>query len=85
MANLFKASKSFFVFALILFISISSSSARLLRDQSLSAAVPELKLDNPADPAAALSREYGPLLLGFLPKGGIPPSGPSKGTNDFNT
>lgn len=81
MAKLFKVPKLFFLVALILFISASSSSARLLRDQSLSAAVPELKLDIPA----ALSREYGPLLLGFLPKGRIPPSGPSKGTNDFNT
>nr|KYP39433.1 hypothetical protein KK1_039268 [Cajanus cajan] len=28
--------------------------------------------------------KYGPLVLNMLPKGPVPPSGPSKGTNDFN-
>ncbi|KGN45830.1 hypothetical protein Csa_005505 [Cucumis sativus] len=84
MANLFKKLPLFFfLFTLILLISVSSSSARLLRQQSLS---PALKLDIPADPAAPTMTEYESLLLGFLPKGGsIPPSGPSKGTNNFNT
>ncbi|KAG6602588.1 hypothetical protein SDJN03_07821, partial [Cucurbita argyrosperma subsp. sororia] len=87
MANLFKLSKFISVLALILSLSVSSSSsARLLRDLSLSpAALPDLKLDTPADHTTALAVEYGALLLGFLPKGGIPPSGPSKGTNNLNS
>uniref|UniRef100_A0A9I9DLW5 Uncharacterized protein n=1 Tax=Cucumis melo TaxID=3656 RepID=A0A9I9DLW5_CUCME len=87
MAKLFKKLPIFFfLFTLILLISVSSSSARLLRHQSLSPALPGLKLDIPADPTSATTTEYESLLLGFLPKGGsIPPSGPSKGTNNFNT
>ncbi|CAJ2641702.1 unnamed protein product [Trifolium pratense] len=27
---------------------------------------------------------YGPLILNMLPKGKVPPSGPSKGTNNLN-
>ncbi|XP_028778859.1 uncharacterized protein LOC114735338 [Neltuma alba] len=30
------------------------------------------------------ARKYGPLVLNMLPKGGVPPSGPSKGTNNVN-
>ncbi|KAL5734465.1 hypothetical protein ACOSP7_032326 [Xanthoceras sorbifolium] len=29
-----------------------------------------------------LAGKYGPLLLNILPKGGVPPSAPGKGTND---
>lgn len=28
--------------------------------------------------------KYGPLILNMLPKGTVPPSGPSKGTNNSN-
>ncbi|TKY73934.1 hypothetical protein E2542_SST02693 [Spatholobus suberectus] len=28
--------------------------------------------------------KYGPLILNMLPKGPVPPSGPSKGTNSIN-
>lgn len=36
-------------------------------------------------PAKRLAGKYGPLVLNMLPKGGhIPPSGPSKGTNNVN-
>ncbi|KAI3427818.1 uncharacterized protein J3R85_009044 [Psidium guajava] len=30
------------------------------------------------------SRTFGPMFLNFLPKGSLPPSGPSKGTNSLN-
>ncbi|KAL0922541.1 hypothetical protein M5K25_006532 [Dendrobium thyrsiflorum] len=34
---------------------------------------------------AAMSEEiYRPLLLNLLPRGTFPPSGPSKGTNEYN-
>lgn len=32
-----------------------------------------------------LNDKLAPLLLNFLPRGTIPPSGPSKGTNDITT
>ncbi|KAG5148394.1 hypothetical protein JHK82_015275 [Glycine max] len=28
--------------------------------------------------------KYGPMILNMLPKGPVPPSGPSKGTNNLN-
>ncbi|KAJ1384721.1 hypothetical protein SESBI_42283 [Sesbania bispinosa] len=28
--------------------------------------------------------KYGPMILNMLPKGKVPPSGPSKGTNNLN-
>ncbi|KAJ0047212.1 hypothetical protein Pint_06639 [Pistacia integerrima] len=31
-----------------------------------------------------ISGKYQPLVLNILPKGTVPPSGPSKGTNDVN-
>ncbi|XVE86037.1 hypothetical protein DITRI_Ditri18aG0004200 [Diplodiscus trichospermus] len=34
-------------------------------------------------PTPRLAGKYGPMILGMLPKGGVPSSGPSKGTNDI--
>ncbi|KAJ8763998.1 hypothetical protein K2173_004870 [Erythroxylum novogranatense] len=33
---------------------------------------------------SGISRRYGPMILNMLPKGAIPSSGPSKGTNSIN-
>ncbi|KAJ6757765.1 hypothetical protein OIU74_026939 [Salix koriyanagi] len=34
--------------------------------------------------SARLAGKFGPMILNLLPKGTVPPSGPSKGTNSLN-
>ncbi|XWS65605.1 hypothetical protein CRYUN_Cryun05aG0128000 [Craigia yunnanensis] len=36
-------------------------------------------------PTQRLTGKYGPMILSMLPKGPVPSSGPSKGTNDVKT
>ncbi|GFZ15095.1 hypothetical protein Acr_24g0012850 [Actinidia rufa] len=75
---------------LFIFLIISqSSSARLLKDSSHPCKMgqPTMSFD-PMELAVAepkrLRSRYGPLFLSMLPKGSVPPSGPSKGTNNMN-
>lgn len=84
--------------ALLILLSLisSSSSARPLNDFIQLAEASSITLPSeramPAEKEGHISvvrgrgaaKSYGPLILNMLPKGKVPPSGPSKGTNNLN-
>ncbi|KAJ9179644.1 hypothetical protein P3X46_007994 [Hevea brasiliensis] len=70
---------------LIVNITSQASCARLLVDGSLSTSeqrivLPEVGIISPTE--EQLIGKYRPLLLNLLPRGPVPPSGPSKRTNN---
>ncbi|PKA67226.1 hypothetical protein AXF42_Ash004718 [Apostasia shenzhenica] len=70
-----------------------AAAARATKEDALVPPVPEISL--PRVSAAGVAAEttakgilegrYKPLLLNLLPRGKIPPSGPSTGTNEMNS
>lgn len=84
--------------ALLILLSLisSSSSARPLNDFSQLAETSNIALPSeramPEEKEGHISvvrerggaKSYGPLILNMLPKGKVPSSGPSKGTNNLN-
>ncbi|KAF7830873.1 hypothetical protein G2W53_013206 [Senna tora] len=84
------------VLLVVLLLTPSFSSARLLNDDFNTVLVLPgrvLPCHHHAEAAGRIGAspakrvvagKYGPLVLNMLPKGTVPPSGPSKGTNNVN-
>ncbi|KAK3139081.1 hypothetical protein QOZ80_5AG0377510 [Eleusine coracana subsp. coracana] len=66
--------------ALVLFLSLQPSSARLLR--SMGSNNDFTSRGGSVDVATQVKESVAPFLLAMLPRGTMPPSGPSGGTND---
>ncbi|KAG4392836.1 hypothetical protein AAZX31_04G202400 [Glycine max] len=68
---------------LLLVFLLLTSSTSTSADNNFAATEPSLNLALPSDRRVA-GGKYGPMILNMLPKGPVPPSGPSKGTNNLN-
>lgn len=64
--------------ALLLLVSLRPSSARLLQPTGEDGGA----VDVAREVKEAVVDKYAPLLLAMLPRGPVPPSGPSGGTNE---
>ncbi|KAL2339465.1 hypothetical protein Fmac_007405 [Flemingia macrophylla] len=70
------------VTVLLLFLLLTSSSATA---RPLNLALPSDTVAPPEEGHLRVAgKKFGPLVLNMLPKGPVPPSGPSKGTNGLN-